>query len=185
MPTTRIAKLDDLNGILDITNWAIRKTPSNFNDQPQTLDELAVIWQRTQEHYPWLVATECDNVLAFANASPYKARAAYRWTAEVSVYVSPEHQGKGIGRTLQSALIPILEAQGYRTLVAAIALPNAPSVRLHESLGFTHWGTLERAGWKFGTWHDVGYWRRTVTGGMDDTHPPKSVQEATGEAAST
>ena len=126
MVTTRIAKLDDLKGILDITNWAIRETPSNFNVEPQTLDKLAVIWQRTQEHYPWLVATECDKVLAFASASPYKARAAYRWTAEVSVYVSPAHQSKGIGRTLQSALISILEAQGYRTLVAAIALPNAP-----------------------------------------------------------
>lgn len=95
----------------------------------------------------------------------------------------PAHQAKGIGRTLYAALIPILEAQGYRTLVAAIALPNAPSVRLHESSGFAHWGTLERAGRKFGRWHDVGYWRLAIEGDADDTRRPKSVQEATGDAS--
>ena len=96
MATTRLAKCDDLADILDIANRAIRNTASNFNVQALTFDDLAAVWKRTQEHYPWLVAIENDNVLAYALASPSKARAADRWAGEVCVcMVYPLREGRG------------------------------------------------------------------------------------------
>ena len=79
-------------------------------------------------------------------------------STEITVYVHPDHQGHGVARALYRRLIPTLEAQGYRSLLAGITIPNPPSVRLHESFGFRRVACLERVGWKFDRWHDVGYW---------------------------
>lgn len=75
-PQPEMRNLTTCKVYIGITNWAIRNTTSNFNVQAQSLDDLAAVWKRTQEHYPWLVAVENDHVLAYALASRYKARAA-------------------------------------------------------------------------------------------------------------
>ncbi len=69
-------------------------------------------------------------------AGPHHVRAAYRWAASVAVYVDPGHQGKGIGRELYGALLPLLARQNLRWACAGISLSNPASVRLHESFGF-------------------------------------------------
>ena len=82
----------------------------------------------------------------------------YTHSVEVTVYVHPDHHRRGHGRALYAALLPILERQGYRSIVAGITLPNEASVELHESFGFKRTATFERIGHKFDRWHDVGYW---------------------------
>lgn len=112
--------------------------------------------------HPWLVAEEEGRLLGFANASPFRARAAYRWAVETGIYLADGARGRGIGRRLLEDLLDLLTAQGFVTAVAGIALPNPASVALHEKLGFVATGTYDRTGFKHGHWIDVGHWQRDL-----------------------
>jgi L-amino acid N-acyltransferase YncA len=107
---------------------------------------------------PLLVA-DVGRVLGFAYASTYRPRPAYDRTREVSVYLAEDARGRGIGRALYATLLDRLRADGVHTALAVIALPNEASVRLHESFGFVHRGTIREVGWKFGRWIDTGFWQ--------------------------
>lgn len=158
--TVRAAREIDLQAVCDLINHYIRTTTVNFRTEPQTVDEWVQDWRRTREQYPWLVAVNEGALVGIAYAGRWKARHAYDWCAEVTVYVAPDAHRRGIGRTLYARLLPILDAQGYRTTVGVIGLPNDPSVALHEACGFAHAGTLYGVGFKLGGWHDVGFWHR-------------------------
>lgn len=155
-----LAGSDDIASITDIANWAAMNTPANFATEPEPLAMWESAWRTTREMYPWLVAREPGSagILGFAKASPHRQRAAYNWTAEVTVYVHPDHHGRGVGTLLYKRLLPTLNQQGYATLVAGITLPNPASERLHEAFGFTRCAVFRRVGWKYGRWHDVGFW---------------------------
>jgi len=161
----------DLAAMAYIVNWAIEHTPAHFGVVPITENELRRKWEHNRDTYPWFAAEVDDGVVGFAYGSPYKPREAYRWTVDVSVYVHPDHHGCGLGRALYAALIDELRKRGLRSAFAAIALPNPASVRLHESFGFTHIGTLRRAGWKLGKWHDVGHWQLMFSESNDAPDP--------------
>jgi L-amino acid N-acyltransferase YncA len=118
--------------------------------------------------HPWLVWDK-GGVLAYAYASSWSPRAAYRWTVETTIYVADAGQGRGIGRRLYSALLATLTRQGFAQAIGRIALPNAASVALHEALGFACVGVTPRIGWKHGRWIDVGQWRRDLA---TQTDPP-------------
>jgi len=109
--------------------------------------------------HAWLVAEDGGSVVGFAYGSPHRERAAYRWAAEVSVYVAASHHRRGVGRALYGALFELLSRQGFRTLCAGIALPNPASVAVHEALGFELVGVYRRIGYKDGLWLDVGWWQ--------------------------
>ena len=110
-----------------------------------------------QRAHAWLVAERAGAVIGYAYAGPWKARPAYRWSAEVTVYVAGDARRGGIGRALYAALFDRLEARGYRTLVGGVTLPNDASVGLHRAMGFEPVGTFTRIGWKLGQWRDVHY----------------------------
>lgn len=101
--------------------------------------------------------------------SQHRAREAYRWSVDVTVYIVPEAHRRGFGRALYGVLLPVLRRQGFHAAYAGIALPNDGSVGLHEALGFAHIGTYPEVGFKHGAWHDVGYWRIA----LDSTSPPR------------
>ena len=108
---------------------------------------------------PWLVAEDAGAIVGFAYASGHRAREGYRWAADSSVYLDGAHIGRGLGRALYDALIPVVRDLGYVTLHAGIALPNDASVALHERLGFRVVGVYGNVGHKHGAWHDVGWWQ--------------------------
>ncbi len=108
---------------------------------------------------PWLVADHSGELRGFAYAGKWKARSAYRFSVESSVYVAPQQVGQGIGAGLYAPLLAELRAQGLRTVLGGIALPNDASVRLHERFGFAKCAHLTEVGFKFGRWIDVGYWQ--------------------------
>ena len=166
----------DLPAVCELINGYIRTTTINFRTEPQTVEEWRQDWQQLSPRYPWLVATLDGRPAGVAYAGPWKTRAAYDWCAEVTVYVAPDAHRRGIGRALYGRLLRSLDAQGYRTMVGVIALPNAASVALHEACGFEHAGTLRRVGYKHGAWHDVGFWQRQNGAAAGSPGPILTVQ---------
>ncbi|MBV8954262.1 MAG: N-acetyltransferase [Solirubrobacterales bacterium] len=126
---------------------------------PPGPEEFARRIERISTRYPWLVAELGDEMAGFAYGSLHRERAAYRWAAESTVYIDPAHQRRGIGRSLYLALFDLLRRQGLQIVYAGITLPNRASVALHEALGFELVGVYRRIAWKFGAWHDVGWWQ--------------------------
>ncbi len=160
MTAIRLATNADLPAILAISNEAARTTVANFAAGPEPLSEWEQSYKATHATHPWLVATgDGEDVLGFAKASPWSGRCAYDFSVEVTVYIDAHQQRRGLGRALYSRLFETLTRQGYHSAIAGITLPNEASVRLHESFGMQRTATFERVGWKWGEWHDVGYWQ--------------------------
>lgn len=157
--TIRLAGENDFESIAAITNHFIRTTAIHFSYDDVPVGELRTLWREHQDLYPWLVSEVGGTIVAYSKAGQYRARTAYRWTTEIGIYVDHAWIGKGLGLPLYSRLIAVCKAQGFHSVIGGIALPNEPSVRLHEKLGFQHCGTVARAGRKFDRWHDVGFWQ--------------------------
>ena len=121
--------------------------------------------------YPYLVAELDGRVAGYAYAGSFRARAAYRWVVENSVYVAAGMQGKGIGAALLERLIAECEARDFRQMIAVIGEPaNTASIRLHERFGFVHLTTLPGIAWKHGRWLDTVFMQRAL--GSGNTAPP-------------
>lgn len=155
----RPAASGDMDAIASILNESIVNTHANFSVKPTSAGEQRRAWLADCAMYPWLVAEEGGSVVGFARACRWKGRCAYDWSAEVAVYVDKAARGTGVGFALYEQLFDLLRRQGYRSLLAGIALPDKPSVRLHEKVGMHCVGTLTRMGYKLGQWWDVGYWQ--------------------------
>jgi L-amino acid N-acyltransferase YncA len=125
---------------------------ASFEADPPTADEMG---RRIAAAHAWLVAQHDGAVVGYAYGAPHRARVAYRWAADVTVYVAANHHGAGVGRALYTELIARLRARGLWTLCAGITLPNAASEALHRGMGFEPIGVYRRVGWKLGAWHDV------------------------------
>jgi L-amino acid N-acyltransferase YncA len=121
--------------------------------------EMAARIADTLAYAPWLVCERGGEIAGYAYASRHRDRAAYQWSCDVSVYVADAHRRGGVARALYAALFELLRLQGFYTAHAGITLPNPASVRLHESLGFAPIGVYPTVGFKFGAWHDTGWWR--------------------------
>ncbi len=158
----RIASISDAAAIQGIYGPMVERTSISFELEPPTVEEMAHRIESTLPKYPYLVAEREGLVVGYAYASQHRAREAYQWSVDVTVYVAPEAHRSGIARALYARLIPVLERQGFHTAYAGIALPNEGSVGLHEALGFEHLGTYTEVGFKQGKWHDVGYWRKRL-----------------------
>lgn len=149
----------DAAGCLEIYAPFVRDTAVSFEESVPSLADFEERIRATSEHYPWLVFDVDGAVAGYAYGSSHRYRAAYRWAADVSVYVAPVHHGKGIGRRLYAELFERLRRQGYHIACAGIALPNDASIGLHSAMGFEPVGVYRRIGWKAGAWHDVSWWQ--------------------------
>jgi phosphinothricin acetyltransferase len=147
----------------------VRDSAASFEERAPTPDEFARRMERVSERYPWLVAEDDGTVAGFAYACEHRERAAYRWAAEVAVYIGDGYRRRGAGRALYGALLALLERQGIHVACAGITLPNDPSVGLHEALGFEPIGVYRRIGWKAGAWRDVGWWQLEL---LEPSHDP-------------
>lgn len=147
----------------------VRETAVSFELDPPTVDEMAARIESALRSHAWLVAEDDTQLIGYAYGSTFKARAAYRFSCEVSVYLTHGRRRSGVGRALYEQLLPRLADRGYRTAVAGMTLPNPASVGLHTALGFEPVGTYRRIGWKFDAWHDVMWMQRALT--ADDAPP--------------
>ncbi len=168
-PLVRDLRDDDLDAVRAIVDHAIVHTNANFCLAPEPRAAWVARLAAVRPRHPWLVAELEGAVAGVAYSVPYRPRAAYAHTAEVAAYVHPDHRGRGLATALYAALLPRLEAAGFHTLFAGIALPNEPSERLHARHGFERLGVLREAGRKFDRWHDVALWQRRL---RDSDHRP-------------
>jgi L-amino acid N-acyltransferase YncA len=153
----------------------VADTSVSFEEVPPTAQEFAEQIERSSRTHPWLVLERAGRVVGYAKASPHRTFAAYRWAAEVGIYIDPAHQGRGAGRRLYAALFELMTRQGLRIACAGISLPNDASIALHRALGFEHVGTYRGIGWKAGAWRDVSCWQLRL--GSDDGGPPGEPRE--------
>ncbi len=158
----RDATEGDAFRIAEIYGHYVRNTTVTFEIVPPTPDEIAERIRDVRGKHAWLLAEEGGTVLGYAYATFFKKRAAYRFSAEVTVYVDVNHIGKGIGRALLGELLERLRQLGYVHALGCIALPNPGSVKLHEKYGFDKVAHFKQLGYKLGKWIDVGYWQKQI-----------------------
>lgn len=153
----RRANVADAEAIRAIYAPFITDSATSFEAEVPDVAEMASRVQAYAATHPWLVFERDGEVVGYAYASPHRARKAYQWSAEVSVYIDGNAHRAGIGRALYTALFELLRRQRYVNAFAGITLPNASSVGLHESMGFVPVGVFKQIGFKFDQWHDVGW----------------------------
>ena len=155
--TLRPATAADVAAITAIYRPAVLHGTASFELEPPDEAEMLSRFQTViGTGYPYFVATLEGRVVGYAYASAYRARPAYRFTVEDSVYIAPEAQGKGVGTLLLKVLIEASTAKGYRLMVAVIGdSRNQASITLHRNAGFTFCGTVHSIGYKFGRWLDT------------------------------
>lgn len=179
----RLARPDDTAAIATIYAPYVTDTVISFEMVPPDEAEMAQRLAKTLARFPWLVAMCDGDVAGYAYAGQHRERAAYQWSADVSVYVHKDFQRRGIGRALYTPLFAILRALGYYNVYAGIALPNPASVALHEAMGMTPAGVYRHVGYKAGSWHDVGWWEGALQPPVDDPTPPRALLDIAPAAA--
>ncbi len=158
--TVREIVTADAEAVAGIYNHYVTQTIVTFEEDTVSSSEIC---QRAQElqsdSLPWLVAEQAGEIVGYAYASKWKGRCAYRFSTEVTVYVTPDHAGHGIGSRLYSQLLPMLKNRKIHVAIGGIALPNEVSISFHKKFGFTKVAHFKEVGFKFNRWIDVGYWQ--------------------------
>ncbi|MEV3990414.1 N-acetyltransferase family protein [Streptomyces sp. NPDC049837] len=157
----------DLRALTDIYNHYVRETAITFDTAPFTPEERRPWLHSHPEDGPHrlLVARGTGNagtVLGYATSSPFRPKAAYATSVEVSVYLAPAAAGRGIGTLLYKRLFEALTEEDVHRAYAGIALPNEASARLHARFGFRHTGTFREVGRKFGRYWDVAWYEKDL-----------------------
>lgn len=160
MLTVRRGTIKDLKKITEIYNEAIEKTVATFDIEKKTLDQQRIWYNEHGDNNPIIVAEKEGIIVGWAALSKYSTRCAYSNTAEISLYVKEEYQGRGIGRKLMNAIIEEGEKTNIHAVIARITEGNEVSVHLHKSVGFEHIGTLKEVGQKFGRLLDVYFMQK-------------------------
>jgi len=174
MSTIRPSRDQDLPAITAIYAHHVLHGTGTFETEPPS--EADMVGRRADvlaKGLPYLVAEEDGRVLGYAYCQWFKPRPAYRFSAEDSIYLHPDAQGKGLGKALLAELARQAEAAGIRKLIAVIGdSGNKGSVGVHKALGFQPVGVIQSCGWKFGKWLDIVLMEKQI--GAGDSTPPQS-----------
>ena len=166
-PILRAATAADIPAITAIYRPAVMIGTASFEIEPPGETEMARRMGALRDAgYPYLVAELEGRVAGYAYTSAFRARPAYRFCIEDSIYVAPDAQGLGLGRRLLARLIDEATNQGFRQMIAVIGdSANAASIGVHRAAGFTPAGTLRSIGFKFDRWLDIVMMQRALADG--------------------
>ncbi len=168
----RLAAEADIPAILDIYGPYILSTAWSFEYTVPSVEAFTLRFRHHTRCCPWLVWEEAGVVLGYAYAAPAFERAAFCWDGEVSVYLAPQAQGRGIGKRLYGALEKLMFGLGYRVLYALVVEENEPSVAFHLALGYKKAMGLSRCGWKFDRWWSLLWLEKRAEIVENPTNPP-------------
>ena len=168
----RSATPDDAAACAAIYAPYVEGTAVSFETEPPSVEVVRGRLESALRTHAWVVLEDDGRVVGYAYAGPYKERAAYRWSCEVSVYLEQGRRRTGAGRVLYEALFERLVERGYLVAVAGMSLPNPASEGLHRALGFEDVGTWRRIGHKHGRWYDVHWVQRPLVPPHDVPDPP-------------
>lgn len=166
---TRLASPGDAQDILDIYTPFVTDSATSFEEEPPSAQEMS---ERITGSHVWVVAEDAGRICGYAYATRFHPRAAYRWSVEVSIYLSSEVQGRGVGKLLLQDLLDRLVDRGFVNAFAGTTLPNARSIALFESFGFEKIAHQKNVGFKHAAWHDVGWWQLQL---QEPTDPPPAL----------
>jgi L-amino acid N-acyltransferase YncA len=166
----RAASAEDAAAVAAIYAPYVIGTAVSFEERAPSVNEMA---ERIENSHVWLVAEDDSGVQGYAYAARFHPRPAYRWSAEVSIYLSEHARGRGVGKRLLRELLDGLVARGLVNAFAGTTLPNAASVGLFESFGFEKITHQKKVGFKLGRWHDVGWWQLQL---RDASVPPPEIE---------
>ena len=155
----RDARRADLPALLEIYNDAVLTSPATFDLERLTLAQRRKWFSEHGRLHPLVVAESNQGVVGYASLSPFRDKPGYSRSAEDSVYVHRDFQGKGVGTLLMQEILARAARLGYHTVIAGIVPPNEASVRLHEGLGFAYVGKFREVGYKFSRWQDVAFYQ--------------------------
>jgi len=158
----RTVEIKDIQEVCSIYNYYIVNSTITFEEEPISVDEMKKRIFDVTPSYPWLIYEDQGIVLGYAYASRWKARAAYKHSVELSIYMSKDNVGKGFGKKLYEALLAELGKIDVHAVIGGMSLPNEQSKMLHESLGFKKIAEFKEIGYKFNKWIDVGYWELII-----------------------
>ena len=180
----RLARSQDAAELLEIFRPYVLETAVAFNYEPPTLDEFRNTMEDRLRRYPYLVAETEEGLMGYAYASPFKARAAYDWAVETSIYVKQGHAGQGYGRLLHDRLETLLKAQNILSMYACIAYTDTPDEHLsnnspefHAHMGFELTAKFPKCGYKFNKWYDMIWMHKEIGSHTDAPLPVIPVTE--------
>lgn len=149
----------DSKCIAEIYNYYILNTIITFEEEAISSGEIENRIEKVTKAYPWIVLEDEGKLIGYAYGSQFRVRNAYRFSTETTIYLDISTTGKGYGLKLYSELLLKLKQSGYNMALGVIGLPNEPSIKLHEKVGFIKVGHLNESGFKFNKWIDVGFWQ--------------------------
>ncbi|PCJ64516.1 MAG: phosphinothricin acetyltransferase [Bacteroidetes bacterium] len=158
----REAQVSDAGPITNIYNYYIRETILTFDLDEIGISDFEKKIPTIQKSYPFIVATQNNRVIGYAYASQWKTKAAYKHTAETTIYMNPDDRSKGTGLRLYNALLSSMPLYDLVTAIGGITIPNEASIKLHKKLGFHKVAEFKKVGFKFDEWIDVEYWQKHV-----------------------
>lgn len=174
----RLATPSDAAALLAIYAPYVENTAITFEYEVPTIEDFTNRIAKTLEKYPYLVAEEDGVVVGYAYASTYYARTAYDWAVELSVYVSLDSRGQGVGTKLYDALEYLLDQMGYIHFLVCISLPNEASLALHRKRGYQQVAHFPKIGYKFNRWHDIVWLQKSLE---KEVRPIKLLKERESE----
>ena len=179
----RLVSMDDAEELLKIYAYYVEHTAVSFEYDVPAPAEFRKRIARTLTKYPYFVAESEEGILGYAYAGPFVGRAAYGWSAELTIYLAPDRRGRGLGRKLYGELEAALAEMGITNLYACIGLPEEEdeyltrsSADFHAHMGFAAVGTFRRCGRKFQRWYDM-IWMEKIIGEHGDNPPVRRFSE--------
>lgn len=152
----------DIAKCLEIYNYYVVNTNISFEEEALSLEKFETRVENITKSYPYIVACEGERVVGYAYLDRFHERSAYRYTADLSIYVDKNFSGCGIGGKLLCEIERLGRESGIINIISLIVADNAPSIAFHKKHGFFECGTMESVGLKFGKWHSIKYFQKRI-----------------------
>ncbi|MBQ8798325.1 MAG: N-acetyltransferase [Lachnospiraceae bacterium] len=173
----RFATVKDAAAILEIYGEYIRNTAVTFEIEVPTLSAFEERMERIMSQFPWLVCEIDGEIAGYAYASKHGERAAYRWSADLSVYIHEKFHRNHIASELYDEVIALLRKLGYYTVYAGVSTPNPKSEAFHGAYGFQCLGEFKNVGYKLGEWHGVAWYELPIAEYVKEPKEPRGIGE--------